>query len=172
MPYDPKAVANYFLQLAKKEGLGLSPLKLLKLVYIAHGWHLGLTDEPLLNEHPQAWKYGPVIPSLYHEFKIYGSGPISKPATELVEDPETGWSFDVVEVPPLNSKDDKNTCEFLDSIWSAYKNFSALELSKLTHQPSTPWSVTWDKRGKYIHGATIPEPEIIEHYRHLAKRDT
>jgi uncharacterized phage-associated protein len=78
MPFPAEAVANEFLELAKKDGEALSPMKLLKLVYFAHGWHLALTGEPLIEEPVQAWQFGPVIPSIYHQFKRFGSGPINE----------------------------------------------------------------------------------------------
>ena len=65
-------VANWFLDRADKDGKPLDPMKLQKLIYFAHGWHLALTSKPLINEHPEAWAYGPVIPSIYHRFKKYG----------------------------------------------------------------------------------------------------
>ena len=37
MRYDPRAVANYFLELAEAHGQGLTPMKLQKLVYFANG---------------------------------------------------------------------------------------------------------------------------------------
>ena len=58
-PYSAKAVANYFLARAKESGETLSPMKLQKLIYFAHGWHLAVFDAPLLDEEVQAWDYGP-----------------------------------------------------------------------------------------------------------------
>ena len=41
-------VANYFVDKGKEEGRPVEGvLKLIKLVYIAHGWHLGVNKEPL-----------------------------------------------------------------------------------------------------------------------------
>jgi uncharacterized phage-associated protein len=74
--YDPKAIANYFIARAAADGKRLTPLQLIKLVYIAHGWYLGLTGEPLINEPPEAWQYGPVIPSLYPSSAYSLSSPI------------------------------------------------------------------------------------------------
>lgn len=62
-PYESKAIANFFLQRQR-----LTQVRLHKLVYFAHGWHLGLNRGPLLDEAIQAWRYGPVVPSLYEEF--------------------------------------------------------------------------------------------------------
>src|SRR5690242_19451838 len=86
MPFSAKAVANEFLKLAKEEHRTLSPMQVIKLVYLAHGWYLAITGRPLLDERVQAWRFGPVVPSIYHEFKKYGNGPIEDPArtTKLI----------------------------------------------------------------------------------------
>ncbi|MCB0375635.1 MAG: DUF4065 domain-containing protein, partial [Sinomicrobium sp.] len=83
--YNPVIVANYFLS---KYGVDyhITPMKLVKLVYIAHGWHLGITDNALIDENPEAWKYGPVIPRIYHEFKKFGKNPIKIANTVTVDD--------------------------------------------------------------------------------------
>ena len=47
-------------------------MKVQKLVYFAHGWHLGITKKPLINEQVEAWPYGAVIPSLYDYLKQWG----------------------------------------------------------------------------------------------------
>jgi len=60
----PLAVANYFIKKSQDDGIAVTPMQLVKLVYIAHGWHLGLHHSQLLTESIQAWKYGPVIPSV------------------------------------------------------------------------------------------------------------
>ena len=79
-------IANYFIEKSLDSGVDLTPMKLNKLVYIAHGWYLGLSDRPLIGEAAQAWKYGPVIPSIYHRFKAYGGAQITslEPANDLV----------------------------------------------------------------------------------------
>jgi uncharacterized phage-associated protein len=61
--YDARAIANQFLELAKADAESLDPMKLLKPVYLAHGWNLPIKDEPLLRERIEAWPYGLVVPS-------------------------------------------------------------------------------------------------------------
>src|SRR5437762_397203 len=81
--YSARALANTFLELAKEEGKSLSPLQLQKLVYYAHGWNLGIRNAPLIDAPIEAWRFGPVVQSLYHEFKEYGNNPITSPAQDL-----------------------------------------------------------------------------------------
>ena len=74
--YSPAAIANNILWLAREEGISVTVMKLLKLVYIVYGWTLASLDHKLFNEPIQAWKHGPVIPSIYYQFDNFGSKPI------------------------------------------------------------------------------------------------
>lgn len=156
----PIAIANYFIGKAIDEGQDMTLMKLIKLVYIAHGWHLGIKGEPLLPEAVQAWQYGPVVPSIYQEFKRYGSRKI----TQLELDLET-FTYPCVEDVELK--------KFLDKIWSVYGKMDALQLSALTHQPNTPWDNVWNKnQGKFIKSMPIPNDLIEQHYKQKANAGT
>lgn len=150
----PIAIANYFIKKSFEDGTGLTPMKLLKLVYIAHGWHLGLAGEPLIGERVEAWKYGPVVPSVYDEFKHYGDRNISK----LAYFNERGQL-----VSPLPNE---ATLPFLDEVWQVYKEYNGLQLSTLTHQPGTPWDVVWNRQGgRDRKGAEITNDLIAAYYK-------
>jgi uncharacterized phage-associated protein len=43
-----KTVANYFLELGRRDWVAVDPLKLQKLVYLAHGWSLQFLQRPLI----------------------------------------------------------------------------------------------------------------------------
>lgn len=165
MPHEPKSIANYFIELAAADGKKLTPLKLIKLVYLAHGWHLGLTGQPLINEPPEAWRFGPVIPSLYHALKHYGNEPITGKITDYQLTPGPDFNLEyVVVLPPAEPA----IRDFLADVWKAYGHLSALQLSALTHQPGTPWYEIWERQGaRYSRGVDIPEESIIQHYREL-----
>jgi uncharacterized phage-associated protein len=75
--YTASHVANYFLSEALEAEVEVTQLKLNKLVYIAQGWYLAIKSMPLFNEKIEAWQHGPVIPSLYHEFKHFRKSPIT-----------------------------------------------------------------------------------------------
>lgn len=139
MTYTPQHIANYFLKRADDEGRPMDQLKLIKLVYIAYGWALALTGKRLFSEEIQAWKHGPVIRSVYDEFKHYGSLPIHSRATEFDLD-----TFELTE--PRVPEKDAETQLILGKVWAAYKRFSGWQLRQKTHEPDTPWSMTYDPR--------------------------
>ncbi len=147
MPYSAAKVANQMLALARAKGAEISPLKLLKLVYIAHGWSFPYLREPLLAEPAQAWQYGPVVPSLYHAVSKFRAGPI----TELIPD------TDPQALSPQASA-------LIENVYNTYSPYSAIQLSNMTHMPDTPWSEAWGTRGK---NAVIPNDRIAAHYQHL-----
>lgn len=163
MGYPAKAIANYFLELAAREKKEITPLQIQKLVYIAHGWYMALYghEKPLVDdEFAEAWEYGPVFPSIYHEFKKYGASPIKEPAYDLRFDEFTEeWDF----WTPRIRTSDENTRAFLEHIWKMYKNFTGGELSSLTHEDDTPWSKAREKYGS-IKNAHIENKEIGRYY--------
>lgn len=149
--YSPKSIANYFLELAHAKGEAISPMKLQKLVYYAHGWYAGYTQQPLINEAVEAWQYGPVIPSLYHEFKRFGARDIKGKAIDF--DPR-GPS----EVP---TPADQQVLKFLENVWNSYGRYTGVTLSEMTHAIGTPWHVTWSKCPG-VRGQDIPFDQIVE----------
>ncbi|MFZ6696796.1 Panacea domain-containing protein [Stenotrophomonas acidaminiphila] len=153
MSYSPATIANYFITRALKEMRGVTPMQLLKLVYIAHGWHLGYTGAPLINEKVQAWRYGPVIKSLYDKVRKFGRGSVG----ELLHAGALPWA--------TNAEVDENTASLLDSVWNSYARFSGLQLSEMTHQPGTPWSIAWHEQGgRDMYFAPIDDELIRKHY--------
>ena len=159
MGYTAKAPANYFIQ----HHSGISPLKLQKLVYVSHGWNLGVFGEPLVNdEYAEAWRYGPVFPSLYHEFKDFGSKPIDRWATD-----ESDPNF-APTVPQIESIDTQ-TPELLERVWEGYGHFTPGQLSALTHAEGTPWYEAWhDSPGwRNLH---IDNKVIRAHYEKLLEQ--
>ena len=149
------AVANFFVDQSLNTGEELTPIKLIKLVYISHGWHLAAKDDELLSEAVEAWQYGPVVPSVYHKFKAYGNGQIKAFANEV-----HGQSF---YVPKVNKEE---TVNFLQEIWDQYKQYDGLQLSTLTHLPDTPWHIVYNNPvNKAKKGVIIPNNLIKEHYK-------
>jgi uncharacterized phage-associated protein len=167
MPYPAKAVANEFLHLAKDEGRPLTPMQLLKLVYFAYGWYWAIANDRLLDERVEAWKYGPVVPSIYHEFKRFGNEAINDFATELIPRRKEDGKFTFFLEEPRVPECDELPKQLIRRVWDVYKGYSAIQLSRMTHEPGTPWAETPDKDVK---GTDIDDQKIRNYFVHLAAR--
>ncbi|MEL6469740.1 MAG: type II toxin-antitoxin system antitoxin SocA domain-containing protein [Cyanobacteria bacterium J06623_4] len=151
LPYRAKAVANFFLMMGRNEGVPITPLKLQKLIYFAHGWCLAIAKKPLIQESIEAWRYGPVIANLYYEFREFGSHPITRPA-KYTRDAET------------QIEADDFTVSLLKKVWDEYKAYGPLELSAMTHLPNTPWKVARHKIAPEKFNVTISDELIKEDF--------
>jgi uncharacterized phage-associated protein len=163
MPYPAMAVANEFLTISKAAGRDdLTPMKLQKLVYFAHGWCLALTEQPLICERIEAWQYGPVIPALYHEFKYSGNDVISGLGT-AVKYANGRIAF---EKPTLDDYPDdverRNAKGIIGRVFELYGKYSAARLSNATHMEGTPWQLVY-KEG--VRSAVIPDDTIKSFFR-------
>ncbi len=134
----PSEVANFFLEIGKREKVPITPMKLLKIIYIAYGWALGAENIRLFGEEIEAWKYGPVVPSVYHEFKHFGGNPIVDFLSQEYD------AFEDVEArTPIISPDDTDVMDVLSFVWDLYKDKSATKLMRLTHIKDGPWDKVW-----------------------------
>ncbi|WP_447916191.1 Panacea domain-containing protein [Delftia acidovorans] len=136
MAYSAYAIANAFVQRSLEGKLsGLTPMKLQKLMYYAQAWHLRVMDRPLLDDNFARWKFGPVIPSIYHEFKDFGYREIDSRATTLSVD---GGKYEM-HVPKVPDHD-ATTWALVDAIIKRYGEMSAQTLSARTHQEGSAWA--------------------------------
>lgn len=90
-------------------------------MYYQQGFHLAYFGTPLFDEDIVAWQYGPVVPSVYKEYKSFESNSIStsKEGISLSDDEE----------------------ELFNNVYEEYNQFSAVALMKMTHE-ETPWKTT------------------------------
>jgi len=154
MAYPVKHVANCFLQRDFEDGCAtISPMKLQKLVYCMHGWHLAITGKPAIDGKFEAWPYGPVEDELYHNFKSYRNAAIKSYAYSWKGDEKMAY---------VVSDSDHEFKEIFDFVAGRYMPFSAIQLSAMTHEPGTPWSITRSRKETYI-----SDDLIKEHFRSL-----
>lgn len=129
MEYSAIAVANAFIEQSNNgKTNNLTPMKLQKLMFFAQSWYLKSNNSPLFEGYFERWQYGPVLPEIYHEFKVFGAKSISSFGYSM-------WSE--LQTVPSN---DKQVIEFLEQIIETYGNYSGTQLSWMTHQPETAWS--------------------------------
>jgi uncharacterized phage-associated protein len=145
--------ANVILDRASTDNRSLTPLQVMKLVYMAHGIHLAAYDAPLIPDHIQAWQYGPVVPSLYQHMKPFGNRPIQPPRLKLT-------LFDRADPTPPD-------LWALNVMYDSYGGYSGPALSNLTHRPGSPWSMVW-RPG--VSNLVIPNDVIAQHYKEAREK--
>lgn len=122
MAYKALDIANKIISKTDLEhGDTISNLKLQKMMYYQQGFHLAYFGTPLFDEDIVAWQYGPVVPSVYKEYKSFESNSIStsKEGISLSDDEE----------------------ELFNNVYEEYNQFSAVALMKMTHEEA-PWKTT------------------------------
>ena len=99
----------------------LTNMKLNKLVYFAYARYL-IKGEVLFSEPIQAWKFGPVIPDVYHAYKKYGRNQITQPMSKKISD---------------------ESCKIADEIWQDFGKLTDWDLMELIHQKDSAWSKSY-----------------------------
>lgn len=98
----------------------LNPLRVQKLLYFAEAWSLEILDRSLFQEPIQAWKFGPVVPSVYHEYKPLERSTIPFEAVEMYADL------------------DPKLAAVVRASWDYYRDFAVHALVDMTHR-EMPW---------------------------------
>jgi uncharacterized phage-associated protein len=151
------AVANEFLNLASREAIAIDQMKLQKLLFYAHAWHLALKDRPLFEDDFEAWPWGPVVRDIYSQTRGYGRSPISGRLAELqkVGGNALDWKFSTP-----GGVDSEELKEFIREVWDTHKTYSGVQLSNSTHARGEPWTIIKDRYGDLDSKPKIPN-EII-----------
>ena len=150
-------LANNFIK-ASFEGRieHLTPMKLQKLLYFTYGVYAAKTNQQLFSENFEAWQYGPVLSSVYHEFKSFGAEDIYRYATDA-----EGHAYAL----KLDNPNYNILQQVFNIICKKFSRISGLELSMLTHQKDTPWA------NSYANGI-ISFEDIKDYFvRHKAEYD-
>lgn len=143
MSYDALDVSEYIIYYIQSTGGIISPLKLQKILYFAQADFLVSTGKPCFSDEIFAYDYGPVIPSVYQKYKIYGGGFIPCRYAD---------SF-------IISNNDKTRINEMVDVCQPY---SATELTTIIHQQS-PWKNNYHSDSH----AVIPKTEIEEYFRKI-----
>lgn len=154
--FDGRAVANFILDVSSQNGREITNLALQKIVYFCHVWSLVLLGRPLIKQEFEAWKHGPVLQYLYHQFKNCDRRPINERAQKL--DQATGSQV-VVEY-----RFDSDIESLLHKVVVTYSRFSAGELVEISHEKGGPWDKVWNHQGQVNPGMRICNQEIVDFY--------
>lgn len=129
-----QAVCNTILLKAFTEKIPVTPMKLQKLLYFTYREYLRKNNgHPLFSEQFEAWPYGPVLSSIYDEFKSFHGDPITKFAKNA--------DGSVTIVSEQNAFD---VIGAINSVWEKFKQFTGIQLSQITHQDGSAWRKAMD----------------------------
>lgn len=157
---DPRAIANLLLKEARLRGIKLSNLKLQKLLFLCHAFHLVETGRPLVRGSFEAWQYGPVHREAYEAFKRFGPKAITEEADKF--DPVTGTRN------PIPVSYDRDALDVIQKVIQFYGPKSAGELVELTHSKNGPWDyVVNEAKSSANLGLKISDATITERFKFL-----
>lgn len=153
-------IADYFISLSNESQDLITNLKLQKLMYYAQAWHLAITGNRLFDNNFEAWVHGPVLVSLYDDYKSFRWNPIKR--SDLCE-----GSFEKIK----QNINDTEVLDILDDVVDEYFGLSAYELERLTHLEE-PWlrarnGIPNDEPSN----AEIFDKWMIDYYKQYLKND-
>ena len=155
--YNALDVARFTINYTWKINKPISNLKLQKILYFIQADYLANTDKgPCFIDEIEAWDFGPVVPSVYHEFKKYVSSFIHKINTYL--DMKNGlWDAKMVKYD--DKKIEGSDKEIIIDVIKMLVPYSAGRLVEITHRQK-PWMDTYQSYCNNI----IPKKLIKEYF--------
>lgn len=126
-------VAKYVINHEHKEGRPITNLRLQKLLYFVQAKILVETGNPCFDDEMEAWDFGPVVPSVYHNYKFFG-------AWNLMDEPK----------PPKLPEENR-----INEMLKKCSVYPTNQLVEITHT-QRPWIEAYAKgRGTVIHNKDI-----------------
>ncbi len=140
--YSSQDIAQWFINRSAMDvdmfyGDYITNMKLQKLLYFAQGLSFAIFGKAMFKDAIQAWDHGPVVPDIFHKYKVCGAGSIE-------------------DVNPV--KIDAETAALLEFVYKKYGIYSASQLRNLSHEQS-PYKDNYvpDKKNIVIPNADIKQ---------------
>lgn len=136
MTYSAKDIGRETVNLSIDSKCWISNLKLQKLLYFSWLEYYKRNGTPLFEEEFQAWKYGPVVPSVYYDY----------------------WcnAANILLAPKRTSEPiDEGTRAFLLEMLRKFNSKTVHEMVQLSHE-TNPWRENYEVRMK----KTIPMSDM------------
>lgn len=140
-------VARFFIELANEQAEhydeeGLSNMGLNKLLYFAQGASYARFGKPLFDADFEAWDHGPVVPSIYQNYKSFGNTTLR-------------------DFPPSENAFTDSEYDLLYDVARDYMKYTAAQLRKMSHEPGGPWDLVYVPNQLHI---SITKESIKRHF--------
>lgn len=133
--------ARFMVNLCIEEKHPISNLQLQKILYFCQLESYRINGAPLFQDDFEAWRYGPVIPSVYRLFSIFGGLDIRRKVRETRR----------------LSSDERR---LVGDVARQLRDLSPWELVAETHSAGSPWDIVY-KNGNGA-GSVIPKSLIMK----------
>jgi uncharacterized phage-associated protein len=150
--YNPVFLSNNFLQRSFEDETLVTPMKLQKMMYFLYRDYLKQTNEPLFAERFMTWKYGPVLESVYQEYKGYGGRSIDR------------YGGKNGEIYKVDESGDKPLSNLLSVLWEKCRYIDAIRLSEITHGEGAAWREAYNSRKSFLRDEDILKDETLITY--------
>lgn len=146
--YSALSVAHYIISYCDAHGNGISNLKLQKILYFVQAEFLVSTpgNRPCFKEQIEAWDFGPVVPIVYHLYKLFGSSVIPARMNDVL----------VPYYENISAEDQLR----INSIVDDASQYTASQLVQITHNQA-PWKNAYRKGFNNI----ITNVSILNYFR-------
>lgn len=139
-------------------------LKLQKLVYLCFADYLCNTGKELFKDKIYAFKYGPVVDTVYKRYKDYGYKPID-------EEQEAIDNKNISEMPAksriLFAEYGTEKLISIEKTLKKYGSLSATDLVELTHKANAPWAKSFKEHGKLYSAMKMDTIKKYHRYEEL-----
>ena len=147
--YNSVDVAKYLVAKMNEKKMTVNMTKVQKLLYICYGVFLAVRKSRLLNEHPQAWPYGPVFPTVRNKLLSIGNLEMLSTMDACLKD----------------LIDDDDLTSLIETVLATYGKSTAKSLVIWSHRIDSPWSRTTNMLD-FKWGATIPDEYTYDYFFH------
>jgi len=144
--YNPVYMSNNFLVRAHQQKVPITAMKIQKMLYFLYRDYIISTGNALFSERFSTWKYGPVLESVYHTYKNFGANSIK--------------GYGGIPAYSIDEKGDPNLMKIIDSIWLKSLPYNGIELSLLTHRPTSAWYKAWSQKLPFLRDEDIKDDRV------------
>lgn len=151
--YGAADVASHIVAHCIERGDPISNLQLQKILYFVQERWISKNGLPLFDDQFEAWQYGPVVPSVYQAYSIFGRRPIFQEARYVSNGLLNPVGREIVKL-------DEDTAAAVDEVTDCYSGMSPWELVDIAHKKDGPWYDAYHDSGR---GAVITKSSIARH---------
>lgn len=163
----PLFIANYIIEYSNDKSYSINNLILQKILYFANVIKIVDTKNPLFEEQMEKWKYGPVVPSVYHEYKRFGAFQITKQDIvkeyfhfENIENNSLGnikiFKYQPQDIPELD-------VNLLKKVIDRFSDVDIFDIVEKTHKQE-PWKKYEKLISDGVQGIKYTNEEILNYF--------